>query len=98
MNVTFTLIVIIAVLVFILYAVVYKAIGMKKDVQKLEKLIADYKQSLSEYMTELALIRSDGATVQKEIENAQTEEEILDILGNIISRNNNRVSDHKTKK
>ena len=98
MNVTFTLIVIIAVLLFILYAVVYKAIGMKKDVQKLEKLIADYKQSLSEYMTELALIRSDGATVQKEIENAQTEEEILDILGNIINRNNNRVQNNKTKK
>lgn len=98
MNVTFTLIVIIAVLVFILYAVVYKAIGMKKDVQKLEKLIADYKQSLSEYMTELALIRTDGATVQKEIQNAETEEEIIDILGDIISRNNNRVSDNKTKK
>ena len=42
MNVTFTLIVIIAVLVFILYAVVYRAIGMKKDVQKMEKLLSEY--------------------------------------------------------
>lgn len=98
MNVTFTLIVIIAVLGFILYAVVYKAIGLKKENAKLEKLIGEYRQSLSKYMTELALIRSDGATVQKEIENAQTEEEILDILGGIINRNNNRVPDNKTKK
>lgn len=98
MNVTFTLIVIIAVLVFILYAVVYRAIGMKKDVQKLEKLIAEYRGSLTEYMTQLALIKSDGNKVQKEIENAETEEEIIDILGDIISRNNNRVSDNKTKK
>ena len=95
---TLTFILIIAVLVLILYAVVYKAIGLKKENEKLEKLIAEYRQSLSEYMTELALIRADGATVQKEIENAQTEEEILNILGGIISRNNNRVSDNKTKK
>ena len=98
MNVTFTLIVIIAILVFILYAVVYRAIGMKKDVQKLEKLLAEYKESLCEYMTEPAIIKKDGTTVQKEIQNAETEEEIIDILGNIISRNNNRVSDDKTKK
>jgi hypothetical protein len=71
---------------------------LKKENEKLEKLIADYRQSLSEYMTELALIKKDGTTVQKEIENAETEEEILDILGNIIGRNNNRVSDNKTKK
>ena len=98
MNVTFTLIVIIAVLVFILYAVVYRAIGMKKDVQKLEKLLSEYKESLCEYMTELAIIKKDGATVQKEIQNAETEEEIIDILGDIISRNNNRVQNDKAKK
>ena len=66
--------------------------------QKLEKLIAEYRGSLTEYMTQLALIKSDGNKVQKEIENAETEEEILNILGDIISRNNNRVSDDKTKK
>jgi molecular chaperone DnaK (HSP70) len=90
--------VIIAVLVFILYAVVYRAIGMKKDVQRLEKLLSEYKESLCEYMTQLALIRSNGNEIKKEIENAETEEEIIDILGDIISRNNNRVSDNKTKK
>lgn len=93
-----TYILIIAVLCLLLYAVIYKAIGQKKENARLEKLIADYRQSLSEYMTELALIRSDGATVQKEIQNAETEEEVLDILGNIISRNNNRVQNNKTKK
>jgi hypothetical protein len=95
---TLTLILIIAVLSVILCAVVYRAIGLKKDCNRLEKLMAEYKESLCEYMTELALIRTDGATVQKEIENAETEEEIIDILGDIIGRNNNRVSDNKTKK
>lgn len=95
---TLSLILIIAVLSVILFAVVYRAIGLKKDCNRLEKLMAEYKESLCEYMTELALIKKDGATVQKEIENAETEEEILDILGNIIGRNNNRVSDNKTKK
>ena len=98
MNVTFTLIVIIAVLVFILYALVYRAIGMKKDVQRLERLLSEYKENPCEYMTELAIIKKDGATVQKEIENAETEEEIIGILGDIISRNNNRVPDNKAKK
>jgi predicted PurR-regulated permease PerM len=98
MNVTLTLVLIIAVLIVVSYAVIRKAIGQKKEIARLEKLITEYKESLCEYMTELALIRKDGATVQKEIENAETEEEILNILGNIIGRNNNRVSDNKTKK
>jgi len=98
MNVTFTLIIVIGVLIFLLYAVSYKAVGYKKEINRLERLSDEYKNNLCKYMTELALIRTDGATVQKEIENAETEEEILDILGGIIGRNNNRVSDNKTKK
>jgi hypothetical protein len=95
---TLTLILIIAVLSVILCAVVYRAIGLKKDCNRLEKLMAEYRESLCEYMTELALIRSNGNEIKKEIENAETEEEIIDILGNIIGRNNNRVPDNKTKK
>jgi hypothetical protein len=95
---TLTLILIIAVLIIFLCAVIYKAFGQKKEISRLENLIEDYRESLCEYMTQLALIRSNGNEIKKEIENAETEEEIIDILGGIIARNNNRVPDNKTKK
>ena len=98
MNITFTLIIVAGVLAFLLYAVSYKAFGYKKEIQNLKTEIEKYKENLVKYLTELALIHKNGNEVQKEIENAQTEEEIIDILGNIVNRNNNRVSDNKTKK
>lgn len=98
MNITFTLAIVAGVLLVLLYAVSHKAFGQKKEIDSLEKLVEDYRKSLCEYMTQLALIRKDGNEIKKEIENAQTEEEIIDILGDIISRNNNRVSDNKAKK
>jgi cell division protein FtsL len=95
---TLTFILIIAVLIIFLCSVIYKAFGQKKEIDRLEKLVEDYRESLCEYMTQLALIRSNGNEIKKEIENAETEEELIDILGGIISRNNNRVPDNKTKK
>lgn len=88
---TITYILIIAVLVVILCAVIRKALSLKSENEKLESLAENYKDELCKYMTELAVLRKDGDTVKKEIANAESEEEILDILGNIISRNNNRV-------
>ena len=97
MNTTFTLIVVIAVLCFILYAVVYKAIGQKKEIKHLKNEIENYKRNLLKYLEELSMIKKDEKQVEKEIKNAETDEEVYDIMADIVSRNNNRVSDNKAK-
>ena len=94
----FTYILIIAVLCFLLYAVIYKAIGQKKEITSLKAELENEKEKLLKYLRELAVIKKDGTEIEKEIKGAESEEEIIGILGDIISRNNNRVSDNKTKK
>ena len=91
-------ILIIAVLCFLLYAVIYKAIAQKKEITSLKAELENEKEKLLKYLREVAVIKKDGAEIEKEIQGAESEEEIIDVLGDIVSRNNNRVSDNKAKK
>ena len=93
-----TYILIIAVLCLLLYAVVYKAIGQKKEIASLKAELENEKEKLLKYLRELATIKKDGAEIEKEIKGAESDEEIIDILGDIVSRNNNRVQNDKAKK
>ena len=86
-----TYILIIAVLCFLLYAVIYKAISQKKEIESLKAELENEKEKLLKYLRELAVIKKDGAEIEKEIQGAESDEEIIDILGDIVSRNNNRV-------
>ena len=93
-----TYILIITVLCLLLYAVVYKAIGQKKEIASLKAELENEKEKLLKYLRELAVIQKDSSEIEKEIKGAESDEEIIDILSDIVSRNNNRVSDNKAKK
>lgn len=98
MTLSITLFIAVAILMVILFACANQGIKDRKQIKKLEAEIEKYKESVLKYLTELALIKKDGAEIEQKIEGAESDEEIIDILGGIISRNNNRVPDNKTKK
>ena len=100
MDLTFTLIIVIAVLCLLLYAVVSKAIKNKKEIQNLtvnlerqEKLIT----SLMKHLEEITQIKNDEKEISQKIQGAETDEEVEDIIADIIARNNERVQNNKTK-
>lgn len=100
MDLTFTLIIVIAVLCLLLYAVVTKAIKNKKEIQNLktninrqEKLIT----SLMKHLEEITQIKNDEKEISQKIQGAETDEEVENIISDIIARNNERVQNNKTK-
>ena len=76
-----TYILIIAILCLLLYAVIYKAIGQKKEIASLKTELQNEREKLLKYLRELAVIKKDGAEIEKEIQGAESDEEIIDILG-----------------
>ena len=100
MDLTFTLIIVIAVLCLLLYGVVSKAIKNKKEIQNLtvnlerqEKLIT----SLMKHLEEITQIKNDEKEISQKIQGAETDEEVENIIADIIARNNERVQNNKTK-
>ena len=95
MNLTLTLFITVAILVVILFACANQGIKDRKHIKKLEAEIEKYKESVLKYLSELALIKKDGAEIEHRIEGAESDEEIIDILDDIISSNNNRVQNNQ---
>lgn len=91
MTLTLTLFIAVAILVIILFACANQGIKDRRQIKKLEAEIEKYKESVLKYLTELALIKKDGAEIEQRIEGAESDEEIIDILNDIISSNNSRV-------
>lgn len=98
MNVVATMGIVIAVLVFILIGVVKVALDERK--QKLAyKSEAERKSNTIDYLykhfEELEKIKADGEKLEQEIENAETDEEVLDVVRAVANRNNDRLRDNK---
>lgn len=98
MSITLTLIIAIAVLFFLLFVCANQGIKDRQRIKKLEAEIEKYKETVLKYLTELALIKKDGAEIEQKIEGAESDEEIIDILNDIISSNNSRVQNNKAGK
>jgi hypothetical protein len=97
MSLDLILIIALSILVVILFACAKAGATDKKEIKRLENELEKYRVVLLNYITESSQIKKDGQEIQKEIENAKTDEELIDILGDIISRNNQRVPNDKTK-
>ncbi len=97
-SLTMTLIIAIAVLTILLFSCANQGIKDRKQIKKLKAEIEKYKETVLKYLTELALIKKDGAEIEQKIEGAESDEEIIDILSDIISSNNNRVQNNKAGK
>lgn len=91
MTLVSSLFITIAILMVILFACANQGIKDRKQIKKLEAENEKYKEVVLKYLTELAIIKKDGTEIEQRIEGAESDEEIIDILNDIISSNNNRV-------
>ena len=99
MNVTLSLIIIILVLILTLFGVVNSAVKSKKKVKDLENAIEDKDKTLNrlyQNAEDVAEINAEKDKKQEELSNAESEEEVADIIRAVASANNDRVR-NKTK-
>lgn len=94
MNVTLSLIIIILALIAILIGVVNAALNLKKKTKDLEGII-DLKNRTISYLyqnaKDVAEINADKDKKQEELVNAETDEEVADIIRAVATANNDRV-------
>lgn len=97
MNLTLTLVLTIAILILILIAVIQVAIKEKKQIKDYKNIIAakdNVINTLYKNAEKVIEIHKEKAATLEELENAETEEEELAIIGNVINANNNHVQKH----
>ena len=94
MNIVMTMGLIIAILVMILIAVVKVALDERKK-KNAYKSEAERKTNTINYLyqhaEELEKIKAEENKTEQELKNAETDEEVLDVIGNIVNTNNSRV-------
>ena len=97
MNLTLTLVLTIAILILILIAVIQVAIKDKKQIKDYKNIIAakdNIINTLYKNAEKVIEIHKENAATLEELENAETEEEELAVIGNVINANNNHVQKH----
>lgn len=99
MNVTFTLVIIILVLILTLIGVINAAIKSKQKTKDLEGVL-ELKNKTIDYLyqnaKDVAKINAEKDKKQEELSNAESDEEVADIVRAVASANNDRVR-NKTK-
>jgi hypothetical protein len=78
----------------IIYSLVKKIREIKKDRERLENELVSVKANLTSmtvYIQKILAIKNDTQSNVEKIKEAKTDEEVLNILSDIISANNNRV-------
>lgn len=78
----------------IIYTLIKKNREIKKDRERLETELVSVKANLTSmtvYIQKILAIKNDTQTTVEKIKEAKNDEEVLNILADIISSNNNRV-------
>ena len=78
----------------IIYSLVKKIREIKKDRERLKNELVSVKANLTSmtvYIQKILAIKNDTQSNVEKIREAKTDEEVLNILADIISANNNRV-------
>ena len=101
MNITLTLGLIVFVLVFVLIGVIKVALDERK--KKLAyKAESERKTNtinyLNKHFEELDRINRESDEIEQELKDADTDEEVLDVINSVIDRNNDRVRKQAQKK
>lgn len=94
MNLTLTFAIAFAVILLLLFFALKYIVSEKNKNKKLqEELEAQQKNliSLYKHAEEIAAIEKDKSKTDQKIEEAKSDEEVLDIINTIVSINNNRV-------
>lgn len=101
MNFTVTLILVLIVVIVTLGAVVYVLAKRIKEIKKeksdlqnrLESARVNVEQ-LSKYIDKVLKIKSDEKSISQKIKEAESNEEVYNIIADIIADNNNRVQNN----
>ena len=101
MNFTVTLILVLIAVIVTLGAVVYVLAKRIKEIKKeksdlqnrLESARVNVEQ-LSKYIDKVLKIKSDEKSISQKIKEAESDEEVYNIIADIIADNNNRVQNH----
>lgn len=98
---TLTIILIMLAIIVIMGAVIYVLVrdkkAQKKELEKVsDKLTSALANlnSMREYIEKILAIKADTKSNVEKIKEAKTDEEVIDILADIISANNNRVQNN----
>ena len=102
MNFTVTLILVLIAVIVTLGAVVYVLAKRIKEIKKekadlqnrLESARVNVEQ-LSKYIDKVLKIKSDEKSISQKIKEAESDEEVYNIIANIIADNNNRVQNNE---
>ena len=103
MNFTVTLILVLIAVIVTLGAVVYVLAKRIKEIKKekadlqnrLESARVNVEQ-LSKYIDKVLKIKSDEKSISQKIKEAESDEEVYNIIADIIADNNNRVQNNES--
>lgn len=102
MNFTITFILILIAVIVILGAIVYvlaKTIkANKKEIANLNSRLESARvniEQLSKYIDDILKIKSDEKSVSQKIKEAESDEEVFNIIADIVGANNNRVQNNE---
>ena len=81
----------------IIYALIKQNRSNKKEIENLNSRIESAKvniEQLSKYIDDILKIKSDEKSISQKIKEAESDEEVYNIIADIIADNNNRVQDN----
>lgn len=100
---TITIILVMLAIIAILGGVVYVLIkdlkSKKKEIQNLNTRLESARvniEQLSKYIDEVLRIKSDEKSVSQKIKEAESDEEVFNIIADVVGANNNRVQNNES--
>lgn len=102
MNIAITIIMAMAAIIVIMIGIIYVLFkdkkAKKKEIEQLKDKLTSANENLYSmkiYIEKILAIKRDTQTTVEKIKEAKTDEEVINILADIISANNNRVQDYQ---
>ena len=97
-TVVLILIAIIAIMGGVIFALIRDIKSLKKENAETKNCLESARvniEQLSKYIDDLLKIKSDEKSVSQKIKEAESDEEVFNIIADIVGTNNNRVQDNE---
>ena len=99
LTIILILLAIIAILGGVIYVLIKNIKSKKKEIQNLNSRLESAKiniEQLSKYIDEVLKIKSDGKSISQKIKEAESDEEVFNIIADIVGANNQRVQNNES--